>query len=49
VSRDYPDVTIVSAVPLTRPAGAPTLGLVPCLPDLQRVARALANVRLRQR
>jgi succinyl-CoA synthetase alpha subunit/GNAT superfamily N-acetyltransferase len=45
VSRDHPDVTIVSAVPLTRPAGAPTLGRVPWLPDLQRVARALANVR----
>jgi acyl-CoA synthetase (NDP forming) len=44
VSRDYPDVTLVSAVPLTRPGGRPRLGLVPCMPDLHRAARALANV-----
>ena len=50
VSRDNPDVTIVSAVPLVRPAvvppsGAPTPGRVPCLPDLRRAASALANAR----
>lgn len=45
VSRDYPDVTLVSAVPLTTTEGGPRLGRVPCLPDLHRAACALAKVR----
>ncbi|MEP6632471.1 MAG: hypothetical protein ABJA89_18510 [Lapillicoccus sp.] len=42
VSRQYPRVTVVAAVPLARPARAPAIGTVPSFPDLRRAAQALA-------
>jgi len=45
VSHDYPDVTIVSALPVAAARVKPRPGGVPALPDFRRAAAALANVR----